>query len=145
MQQAAKKGRLTAAQPSEPADFTSTSPESNSVSHLCHSARTGHFSWRSPLWAYIFSLENMASPSAVSDNASSVSAIYPAVTKQAAGLVNGICTDVKSILFADKIMITISQNGRLAQWVRCDPLRNCSASYPLSDTRTSRFIKSKFR
>jgi proteasome assembly chaperone 3 len=42
---------------------------------------------------------------------------YPATTKQAAGLVNGVPTDVMMISFADKIMITITQNGRLAQWV----------------------------
>jgi hypothetical protein len=42
---------------------------------------------------------------------------YPAPTKQAAGLVNGTITEVSSIYFADKIMITISQGGRLSQWV----------------------------
>lgn len=42
---------------------------------------------------------------------------YPATTKQATGLVNGVPTDVTSISFADKIMVTITQNGRLAQWV----------------------------
>jgi proteasome assembly chaperone 3 len=43
---------------------------------------------------------------------------FPAPTKQAAGLVRGTHTDVSSIYFADKIMITISQGGRLSQWVR---------------------------
>jgi proteasome assembly chaperone 3 len=43
---------------------------------------------------------------------------FPAATKQAAGLVNGVHTDVASIFFADKILITISQGGRLSQWVR---------------------------
>jgi len=42
---------------------------------------------------------------------------FPAATKQAAGLVNGTQTDVSSIYFADKIMVTISQGGRLSQWV----------------------------
>ncbi|KAI9832522.1 MAG: hypothetical protein M1819_004311 [Sarea resinae] len=42
---------------------------------------------------------------------------FPAKTKQASGLVNGVQTDVMSLSFADKIMITISQDGRLAQWV----------------------------
>jgi len=41
---------------------------------------------------------------------------FPASTKQAAGLINGIQTDVSSLYFADKIMITISQGGRLSQW-----------------------------
>lgn len=44
-------------------------------------------------------------------------AAYPAITKQAAGLVDGIPTDVTSMMFADKILVTISQEGRLAQWV----------------------------
>ena len=42
---------------------------------------------------------------------------YPAKTKQAAGLVNGVPTDVMFMSFADKIMVTITQEGRLAQWV----------------------------
>lgn len=54
----------------------------------------------------------------MSQTINSMSAAYPATTKQAAGLVDGIPTDVTSILFADKIMVTISQGGRLAQWVR---------------------------
>jgi proteasome assembly chaperone 3 len=51
---------------------------------------------------------------------------FPAASKQAAGLVNGTQTDVSSIYFADKIMITISQGGRLSQWV-CIPsqLQSC--------------------
>ncbi|KAL8799927.1 MAG: hypothetical protein Q9223_007462 [Gallowayella weberi] len=43
---------------------------------------------------------------------------YPATTKQAAGYIDGILTDVMFTSFSDKIMITITQNGRLAQWVR---------------------------
>lgn len=42
---------------------------------------------------------------------------FPAATKHAAGLVNGKQTDVSSIYFSDKILITISQEGRLSQWV----------------------------
>lgn len=42
---------------------------------------------------------------------------FPAPTRQVAGEVNGVKTDVMSMSFADKIMITITQNGRLAQWV----------------------------
>jgi hypothetical protein len=42
---------------------------------------------------------------------------FPAATKQAVGLVNGTHTDVTSVYFADKILITISQGGRLSQWV----------------------------
>lgn len=43
---------------------------------------------------------------------------FPAATKQVAGLVNGTATDVTSIYFADRIILTISQGGRLSQWVR---------------------------
>ena len=43
--------------------------------------------------------------------------LFPAATKQAAGLVNGVHTDVSSVYFADKILITVSQGGRLSQWV----------------------------
>lgn len=46
------------------------------------------------------------------------SAPYPATTKQAAGIVNGVQTDVMSVSFADKLMVIITQGGRLAQWVR---------------------------
>lgn len=42
---------------------------------------------------------------------------FPAPTRQAAAVINGIKTDVMSISFADKIMITVTQDGRLAQWV----------------------------
>ena len=43
---------------------------------------------------------------------------YPAQTKQAAAEIKGIKTDVMLLSFLDKIMITITQEGRLAQWVR---------------------------
>jgi hypothetical protein len=42
---------------------------------------------------------------------------YPAKTKQVVGEINGIVTDVTSISFSDRIMVTITQDGRLAQWV----------------------------
>ena len=42
---------------------------------------------------------------------------YPAKTKQIAGEVNGIKTDVTCISFTDKIMVTVIQKGILAQWV----------------------------
>ncbi|KAL9624759.1 MAG: hypothetical protein Q9160_001113 [Pyrenula sp. 1 TL-2023] len=41
---------------------------------------------------------------------------YPATTKQASGTVRGTLTTVTSIGFTDKILLTIVQNGRLAQW-----------------------------
>lgn len=42
---------------------------------------------------------------------------YPAKTKRAAGIVGGIHTDATVIGFADKIVVTVVQEGRLAQWV----------------------------
>lgn len=42
---------------------------------------------------------------------------FPAGTKQAARMIDGIPTDCTVISFADKIVITLTQDGRLAQWV----------------------------
>ena len=42
---------------------------------------------------------------------------FPAPSKRATGLVNGVPTEVTYMSFSDKIMMTISQDGRLAQWV----------------------------
>ncbi|KAF2462290.1 hypothetical protein BDY21DRAFT_383251 [Lineolata rhizophorae] len=42
---------------------------------------------------------------------------FPARTRTAAGDVDGIPTCVMAVDFADKILVTISQSGRLAQWV----------------------------
>ena len=46
-----------------------------------------------------------------------IQATYPAITKQSAGMIDGVLTDITSISFSDKIMVTVIQNGRLAQWV----------------------------
>ncbi|KAH8888734.1 hypothetical protein GQ53DRAFT_653482 [Thozetella sp. PMI_491] len=43
---------------------------------------------------------------------------FPAPSKKATGLVNGAPTEVSSMSFSDKIVITISQEGRLAQWIQ---------------------------
>ncbi|KAJ6151018.1 hypothetical protein N7470_007612 [Penicillium chermesinum] len=47
---------------------------------------------------------------------------FPAPTRQVAGLVNGVKTDVMVMNFSDKIMVTISQEGRLAHWDKDDSL-----------------------
>ena len=57
-------------------------------------------------------------------DASELNLPYPAQTKQAAGQVDGVPTDVMVILFSDKIMVTITQAGRLAQWVRARKYRS---------------------
>jgi proteasome assembly chaperone 3 len=43
---------------------------------------------------------------------------FPAASKQVAGIVEGVKTDVMVMNFSDKIMLTISQEGRLSHWVR---------------------------
>ncbi|KAL8635959.1 MAG: hypothetical protein Q9228_006597 [Teloschistes exilis] len=55
------------------------------------------------------------------------SASYPATTKQAAGHIDGILTDVTSTCFSDKILVTITQSGRLAQWIHV-PLEASNAT-----------------
>ncbi|KAM5443298.1 hypothetical protein MferCBS31731_001619 [Microsporum ferrugineum] len=42
---------------------------------------------------------------------------YPASTKQAAGVVGGRPTDVMVVSFQDRILVTVTQSGRLAQWL----------------------------
>ena len=72
---------------------------------------------------------------------------YPAITKQAFGTVNGVRTDVTSVEFADKIMVTITQGGRLAQWVGPNE-HQCVVRIELkrkTDTRTSRHVQPKLR
>lgn len=65
---------------------------------------------------------------------------FPAPSKQASGTVNGIATEVCSVNFADKIMLTISQDGRLSQWV-CS---TCAKDY--QDCRVTKLEpRSKFR
>ncbi|MCJ1228904.1 hypothetical protein MMC12_005568 [Toensbergia leucococca] len=59
---------------------------------------------------------------------SPMTASYPATSKQAAGVVDGITTQVTSISFSDKIMVTVTQAGRLAQWIHV-PLDSASPTY----------------
>ncbi|CCU76651.1 unnamed protein product [Blumeria hordei] len=49
---------------------------------------------------------------------STVAVPFPAKSKQAVGVVDGLDTEVTSILFTDKILVTISQGGCLSQWVQ---------------------------
>ncbi|KAI0470898.1 hypothetical protein GGR56DRAFT_678187 [Xylariaceae sp. FL0804] len=43
---------------------------------------------------------------------------FPAATKQATGTIDGVATEASSIFFADKILVTLSQEGRLSQWIQ---------------------------
>ncbi|GAD91504.1 hypothetical protein AOR_1_208114 [Paecilomyces variotii No. 5] len=65
-----------------------------------------------------------------------INAPFPAATKQAAGVINGVKIDVMTISFADKILVTISQKGRLAHWLHV-PLENLNpgteGSHTISD------------
>lgn len=42
---------------------------------------------------------------------------YPARTNTDTVTINGLTTTAKTVNFADKIVITVTQNGRLAHWV----------------------------
>ena len=53
----------------------------------------------------------------VAESVESLQLPYPARTRQASGVVDGILTSVMSVSFSDKILVTITQEGRLAQWV----------------------------
>ncbi|PGH09927.1 hypothetical protein AJ79_05543 [Helicocarpus griseus UAMH5409] len=48
---------------------------------------------------------------------------FPASTKQASGVIGGIPTDVMVVSFSDKILVTVSQKGKLGQWLHV-PLEN---------------------
>ncbi|KAF2097435.1 hypothetical protein NA57DRAFT_58024 [Rhizodiscina lignyota] len=61
---------------------------------------------------------------------------FPARSRTAAGKVNGLDTEIMSMSFADKILITISQGGRLAHWIHVpldttspDPTTSASANF----------------
>ncbi|KAK3366000.1 hypothetical protein B0T24DRAFT_597747 [Lasiosphaeria ovina] len=57
---------------------------------------------------------------------------FPATSKQATGRVSGIETEVSFMSFSDKIMITVSQGGRLAQWVQVPLSAPSSASVDMA-------------
>ncbi|GAB1314920.1 hypothetical protein MFIFM68171_05130 [Madurella fahalii] len=57
---------------------------------------------------------------------------FPAPSKKVTGNVNGVPTDVESLNFSDKIMITVSQGGRLAQWIQVPLSAPSSASVDMS-------------
>lgn len=46
---------------------------------------------------------------------------FPARTKQAAGTINGTLTDAMVVEFSDRIMVILSQRGRVVHWVRQYP------------------------
>ncbi|EON61545.1 hypothetical protein W97_00760 [Coniosporium apollinis CBS 100218] len=58
-----------------------------------------------------------------------VPSLYPARSKTLSGDVNGIPTSILYMSFSDKILVTISQRGRLAHWVHV-PLDSPTALDP---------------
>ncbi|KAL2268577.1 hypothetical protein VTJ83DRAFT_3423 [Remersonia thermophila] len=52
---------------------------------------------------------------------------FPAPSKRTVGTVKGVLTEVESVSFSDKIVITVSQGGRLGQWIQV-PLSAPSAA-----------------
>lgn len=68
-------------------------------------------------------MTTMAQPFDLNQFHESLDIPFPAATKQVAGTVKGIQTDVMSVGFSDKILVTISQKGRLNHWLHV-PLEN---------------------
>ncbi|CAD6445079.1 89321010-db96-4749-84f0-b60b21ba616a [Sclerotinia trifoliorum] len=50
---------------------------------------------------------------------------FPARSKTASATINGVLTDVSCMYFADRILVTICQGGRLGQWIQI-PLTSAS-------------------
>lgn len=51
------------------------------------------------------------------DAAKPTSAPFPVRSRNAAAVVDGVRTEISCLMFADKILVTIAQEGRLAHWV----------------------------
>ncbi|KAI0872874.1 hypothetical protein GGS24DRAFT_415428 [Hypoxylon argillaceum] len=43
---------------------------------------------------------------------------FPAECKRATGQIDGISTEATVLLFADRILVTLCQEGRLSQWIQ---------------------------
>ncbi|KAK3902831.1 hypothetical protein C8A05DRAFT_33441 [Staphylotrichum tortipilum] len=57
---------------------------------------------------------------------------FPAKSKRTVGTINGVSTEVESLNFSDKIMITVSQGGRLGQWIQVPLSAPSSASVDMA-------------
>ncbi|USP80812.1 hypothetical protein yc1106_08086 [Curvularia clavata] len=58
-------------------------------------------------------------------------AAYPARTNSATSTINGLETTARAVSFADKILITVTQQGRLAHWVHV-PLDIAATDAPVT-------------
>ncbi|KAI0199370.1 hypothetical protein F4808DRAFT_215811 [Astrocystis sublimbata] len=43
---------------------------------------------------------------------------FPAASKYATGQIDGISTEATALYFADRILVTLCQEGRLSQWIQ---------------------------
>ncbi|KAI1824771.1 hypothetical protein F4861DRAFT_234702 [Xylaria intraflava] len=43
---------------------------------------------------------------------------FPATSKHATGQIDGVSTEATALFFADKILVTLCQEGRLSQWIQ---------------------------
>ncbi|KAK6833750.1 hypothetical protein PG990_001415 [Apiospora arundinis] len=57
---------------------------------------------------------------------------FPAPSKQANGLIDGVETEAMVMNFSDKIMVTLSQEGRLSQWIQVPLLAPSPAAAEMS-------------
>ncbi|KAK9769243.1 putative Proteasome assembly chaperone 3 [Seiridium cardinale] len=62
---------------------------------------------------------------------------FPAPSKEAVGLVDGVETQASSTFFSDKIMVTLSQEGRLSQWIQVSLSAPSAASVDMALPDTS--------
>ncbi|KAI1130891.1 hypothetical protein F5Y10DRAFT_98815 [Nemania abortiva] len=44
--------------------------------------------------------------------------LFPAASKHATGQIDGVSTDATTLFFADRILVTLCQEGRLSQWIQ---------------------------
>ncbi|KAI0600535.1 hypothetical protein F4775DRAFT_546318 [Biscogniauxia sp. FL1348] len=57
---------------------------------------------------------------------------FPAQSKQASGSIDGVSTEASSVFFSDKILVTLSQEGRLSQWIQVPLSAPSSASIDMA-------------
>ncbi|KAI1168972.1 hypothetical protein F5B18DRAFT_3921 [Nemania serpens] len=43
---------------------------------------------------------------------------FPAASKHATGQIDGVSTEATALFFADRILLTLCQEGRLSQWIQ---------------------------
>ncbi|CAG9954184.1 unnamed protein product [Clonostachys rosea f. rosea IK726] len=63
---------------------------------------------------------------------------FPAPSRAVSGLIDNILTEIARVDFSDKILLTISQEGRLAQWVQVPLTGSASGVVEMSLPGTTR-------